>query len=429
MNSHWKKFIPACVGGNILELYDFIIYGYFASTIGYLFFPILDSYMSLMAAFGVFATGSFVRPFSSMIFGHIGDKLGRRISLIISIGIMSVSTLGIGLLPTYSQVGWIAPMLLVICKVGQGLSMVGEEVGAALFLMENAPREQKAYAGSLVLGSVYLGLLLGSIITVIIFSIIPDKALLSWGWRIPFIVGGIWGIITLLIRIKQPESLEFKNASLDNKLLDSPLVKLFATDLFSVIKVTMLFCLMAVAIYLFAVFIPNRLNPHLSLNRITVMLICSFGFITAFFASLHAGKLTDKIGYFIPLFASSIGFLIFSYPIFLLLTMDSIIGMLISYLFFAVLLGFTAGAIMLPAIKSFPINVRFSGCCIAFNLSMSVFGGIAPILALYLTKITHSSSSPALLLVLAAVISLITLLFDYSNKSIQEENSCLVEPL
>ena len=130
MNEQWKKFIPGCIAGNILELYEFIIYGYFANIIGNLFFPTQDKYTALMAAFAVFATGSIIRPFSAVILGHLGDKLGRRISLILSVGIMAFSTLCIGLLPTYSQIGLTAPVMLIICRIAQGLSMTSEEVGA-----------------------------------------------------------------------------------------------------------------------------------------------------------------------------------------------------------------------------------------------------------------------------------------------------------
>lgn len=419
MNSQWKKFIFGCVGGNILELYEFIIYGYFASIIGSLFFSTQNHYTSLMAAFAVFATGSIVRPFSSIIFGHIGDKLGRRFSLIISVGIMAVSTLCIGLLPTYSQIGITAPVLLIICRIGQGLSMTSEEVGAALFLMENAPNTQKGYAGSLVLGSVYLGLLFGSVVSTIIFSTIYGESLLRWGWRIPFLIGGIVGIIILIIRINQPESYEFKKAALNNTLSDNPLIDLFKENLLSVIRITLLFCLMGTAVYLFAVFIPNVLNVRaLNTTKHIIMLICSFGFFVTFLVSLCIGKLTDKIGSSIPLSISCLGFIIFSYPIFSLITNASLLSLIIGDSIFAILLGLTAGSIMLIAMKSFPVNVRFSGSCLAFNLSMSIFGGTAPLCALYLTKITHSETSPALLLIIAAGISLIALFIE--NKTYQE---------
>src|SRR5262245_56698971 len=129
MEMHWKKFILGCVAGNVLELYQFIIYGYFAVIIGQLFFPLQYEYSALFATFAVFATSAIVRPFTALIVGYVWDKLGRRISVIISIGIMSICTLGIGLIPPYTHIGILAPILLILCRIGQGLSMTGEEIG------------------------------------------------------------------------------------------------------------------------------------------------------------------------------------------------------------------------------------------------------------------------------------------------------------
>lgn len=417
MENNWKKFIPACVAGNILELYEFIIYGYFAIIIGDLFFPSQDEYSSLFATFAVFATGCIVRPFSAVFLGYIGDKLGRRISLIVSIGIMAVSTLGIGLLPTYSQIGIAAPMMLLLFRIGQGLSMTSEEIGAALFLMENAPKNEKGYASCFILGSVYIGLFFGSIISALIFSMLHEPALSTWGWRIPFILGGAIGLATLIIRIRQPESREFKEAVSKNEISTNPLFDLFKNNKLSVFRITFLCSLFAVAVYLFAVYIPNTMNI-LHIVKYETMLICSAGFLLAFSSSLLVGKVVDKVGSKIPILISTIGFFLFSYPIFYLLSLQSLMAIIAAYGLFAILLGMSAGSIMYATIKCFPISTRFSGSCISFNLSMSIFGGTAPLLALYLTKHFHNSTTPAFLLMGASILTLFSILAD--NKTIEE---------
>ena len=359
MKNNWKKFIPACVAGNILELYEFIIYGYFATIISGLFFPSQDKYSSLFATFAVFATGCLVRPFSAIILGHVGDKLGRRISLIISISIMAISTLGIGLLPTYSQIGTAAPMILLLFRIAQGLSMTSEEIGSALFLMENAPKNEKGYASCFTLGSVYLGIFFGSITSVLIFSLLHEPELSAWGWRIPFILGGAAGLIALIIRIKQPESHEFKEVLSNDKISSNPLIDLFKHNKSSVFRIVLLFSLFAVAIYLFAVYIPNTMNI-LHIVKYKVMLMCSAGSLLAFSVSLLVGKLVDKIGSKTSILISSIGFFLFSYPIFYLLSLQSLIAIIAAYGLFALLLGTNAGSIMYAAIKCFPVATPFS---------------------------------------------------------------------
>jgi len=417
MDNHWKKFIPACMSGNIIELYQFIIYGYFAPIIGKAFFSSADRYTALLATFTVFATGSVVRPFSATLLGYLGDKLGRRIALITSISMMALSTLGIGLLPTYTDIGIAAPLMLLGFRVCQGLSMTGEEIGAALFLMENADQHEKGYASCFILGSVYVGLFLGAVVSALLFLFLCEPLLSAWGWRIPFLLGGIIGLITLIFRIRQPESHEFKAVLLRHKKSSNPFIDLLKSSKLSVLRITFLYALYAVAIYLFAVYIPNMLHS-LAIAKYAIMLLCSIVFILTFFISLWIGKISDKIGSTIPLLISTIGFFIFAYPLFYLLSLQSLLAVIIAYGLFALLLGISAGSIMYPAISCFPVTTRFSGSCIAFNLSMSLFGGTAPLLALYLTNLTHHPVAPALLIMATAILTLIAIATE--NKPIEE---------
>lgn len=409
MKRNWKRFIPACVAGNILELYEFIIYGYFATIIGDLYFPSQDKYTSLFATFAVFATGCAARPFSAVVLGYLGDKLGRRISLIISIGIMAIATMGIGLLPTYSQIGITAPILLLLFRIAQGLSMTSEEIGAALFLTENASSNEKGYASCFILGSVYIGLFLGSIISALIFSTIHEPSLSSWGWRLPFILGGSIGLVTLIFRIRQPESYEFNEALSNNEISTNPINDLLKHNKFSVFRLTLLCSLYAVAVYLFAVYIPNTMMNVAHINNHETMLICSAGFLIAFAVSIFVGKFLDGISSTIPILISTIGFFLFAYPIFYWLSSQSLIMIITAYGLFALLLGISAGSIMFATIKCFPVKTRFSGSCISFNLSMSLFGGTAPLMALYLTNHFNSPTAPAYLLMGSAVLTLFAL--------------------
>lgn len=415
MNNNWKKFILPAVAGNILELYEFIIYGYFASIIGDLFFPAEDKLTSILAALAVFAAGSVVRPFSAIFLGYFGDKVGRRASLILSISIMAFATTGIGLLPVYAQISVAAPILLLAFRMLQGISMTGEEVGAALYLVENSPGYEKAFASSFILGSVFIGLCFGSIISALVFSLLGDQALTSWGWRLPFILGGCLGFLVLIRRIRQPESEEFKDAMLRNKISKNPVMDLVGQYKFSVIRLTLLSAVYAVTVYLFAVYIPAKLIMAKIIKQ-EVMIICSICFLLAFVISLISGKIADKFGSTIPLIISTIGLFLLSYPIFYYLSGTSIVSIFFSYILLAVLIGLNTGSIMTEIIKPFPITTRFSGCCISFNLGMSLFGGVSPVLAMYLTQYFNNPAAPAFIVMAAAILTLFAVFSEKQNQ-------------
>lgn len=323
---------------------------------------------------------------------------------------MAFATFSIGILPTYEQIGILAPVFLIFCRLLQSLSMTSEEVGAALYLMENAPLAQKGYASSLVLGTAFLGLALGSIISTILFTLFDQQTMQTWGWRIPFIVGGVFGFIVLIIRIQQPESFEFQHAAAEGKLTLHPFTSLVKTHFRQLICSTALFSLLAVSIYLYAVYFPNTIWNATFDKRYT-MLICSFGFIITFIVSFITGKLIDRISIKLPMIFSSSGFIILSYPLFTLLMSQSVVFFMLAYMTYGILLGIAAGATMFTAVQPFPIHIRFSGSCIAFNLCMSLLGSFTPLAALYLVHLTASQNAPVLLLISAGLLTLSATLF------------------
>jgi len=160
--SYIRRVILSCMIGNALEWYDFALYGYFATTIGKLFFPQFSTFASLMATFGIFAAGFIMRPLGGVLFGHIGDKIGRKDALLLSIYLMAIPTALIGLLPTYVQIGWFAPLFLTFIRLAQGLSMGGEFTGSMIFVVEHAKTNNRGQYGSWVVFSVLIGVLIGS---------------------------------------------------------------------------------------------------------------------------------------------------------------------------------------------------------------------------------------------------------------------------
>jgi MHS family proline/betaine transporter-like MFS transporter len=225
-SSHIRKVLVAGMVGNILEWYDFVVYGYLAGIIGKLFFPSNDPTTELIKAFAVFAVGFIARPIGATFFGFLGDKIGRRKALMISIILMAVSTTAIGLLPTYYQIGILAPILLTLLKITQGLSVGGEYTTSVSFVVEHAPRNKRGLFGSIaILGAVF-GILLGSASSAFITKILSEEAVYSYGWRILFMTGIILGFLGYYVRRNIEETPKFKELEIKKEIDKNPLLDL-----------------------------------------------------------------------------------------------------------------------------------------------------------------------------------------------------------
>ncbi len=415
MNYDWKRIVVSATVGNVLGLYDFILYAYFSQIISRTFFPAFDHFVSLMLTFGVFATGCLIRPVGSLFFGYVGDRFGRKKTLVLSITMITLATTAFGLLPTYNQIGVYASIFLVLCRLLQGISMSGEETAAAVFLSEISPPNRQGLAGSIILGSVYIGLLLGSIIALITTSFIPENDLITWGWRIPFLLSFFFGIGAILVRVRQTESIPFLHAKENHLLVKNPIREVILMQNRALIKGVLACTTLAVAVYLFAVYIPSQLNAQFGIQ--TSMIICSLSFFTIAIFVVLVGLWVDKIGFKLPTILSCVGFIIFSYPIFFLLSKQTIGSVLLAEFILLILLGLSAGSLMPMLIQSFPVHTRLSGVSIAFNFSMTLFGGTAPLLALYLTKLMNTATAPFVCLMGAALLTLCSLYFIKHEKS------------
>lgn len=199
---------------NALEWYDFTAYAFFAPVLAKLFFPSNDPYVSLLITFSVFALGFMVRPLGGLLFGFISDRLGRRIALIVSIVAMSFPTLILGILPTYATIGIIAPLTLTLLRVIQGAAVSGELCTSATYLIEHAGQHRRGFAGSFVMCSAFFGMTVASALATLITHVTDTQQLLLWGWRLPFILGGLIGLLGLIIRLGAVESPAFKEAEI-----------------------------------------------------------------------------------------------------------------------------------------------------------------------------------------------------------------------
>jgi len=407
-----KRTLIAGFFGNILEWYDFTVYGFFATIIGAQFFPHEDKIVQLISAFGIFAAGYLMRPIGGIIFGHIGDTQGRKKALLLSILMMAIPTTLIGFLPTYASIGWLAALLLVILRLLQGLSVGGEFTGSITFLIEKAKKKRRGFYGSWTTFGVFGGMLIGSGIGSIITSILSTNQLNNFGWRIPFLFGAVIGIAGLYLRKGMNEDDNIKKIVKDQKTEKIPLVEFWAHYKLQALKIILLSWAFGVSVYILFIYMPSYLHTFHNVKLSVALSVHTIAIIFLMLITPFFGYLSDLVGRKLLLFISLIGFVIFTYPLFTLLFNNTFYSILLAMLAFAVLEAILQG--VMPAIMSeaFPASVRYTGLSVSYNLSMAIFGGTAPLVSTWLIKVSGGNIlMPAYYLIATAIIAIITLLF------------------
>jgi len=395
--------------GNILENYDYILYANFAVVIGKLFFPFQDTYTSLLATFGVFAAGFITRPLGAIIFGHVGDKYGRKLSLSASIMLMSIPTAMIGILPTYSEVGILAPIFLILIRLLQGISIGGETSGFITYLLESAPDiKRKGFLGSFALASAAAGLFCGFLASFICNFYFAEN---EFAWKIPFLLSFPVGLIGFYIRNKLEETLEFKSMKNSGLLAKSPLVELFKTHLKEMMIMCGLFVSISVPFYIFFAFLSTflvRILGYSQLQTSSIYLCSSAVFI---FSSLLAGWLSDKFKIYKFLFSAIFVFVIFVFPIFFLILSKSYVLTLIGCICFIVIISFYQAPLLSVVTRIFPTKIRATGSALSFNVVSVIFGGFTPVFLTWLIGDSSNFYAIPFYLILSSMLTILTLNF------------------
>lgn len=397
------------ISGNTLEWYDFALYGYFAPIISKLFFPSKSEFISLMITFGVFATGFIVRPFGGAVFGYIGDRYGRRVALVLSIAIITIPTVLMGVLPSYTTLGISAPIIFTIFRILQGIAVSGELTGSGIFLIESAPKNKRGFYGSLIMCSTYFGLLLGSGFGLLVTILFSKSQIIDFGWRIPFLLSLPFGVLALIFRIKCQESPMFLSVQSKNQIIKNPVKKVLSDYLPLTILICFLSSTLAVSIYLLIGYLPTFYVSHFNISMKESMLISFLGLLALSAFVPVAGFLTDKFNKKIVFGFGVSGLILFSYLIFYFMAIKNIFLFIFSEVIIALFLAPIAGSIISILSEMFPTNLRYTGISIGYNISMTIFGGTTPIIAIYLTKVLQSSSAPAYYLSFVGIITLISL--------------------
>ena len=397
-----RKNVVAGTIGNVLEWYDFAVYGYLAPIIGKAFFPADDPTASLLAAFGVFAVGYAARPLGGMIFGHLGDKIGRKRALILSVVLMGAGTFAIGILPDFSQIGVAAAVLLVGLRIVQGISVGGEYSGSIVFLAEHAPPARRAFFASWPGTASCAGFLLGSGITALIGWIIGNAALDAWGWRIPFLLGATIAISAAIFRRQMTESPVCEDME---RVAGSPVVQALRYHWRPILHMISLILVVGVGFYMLFVYAVSYLTQQMHISTARALDINTASLAVMMVAMPLAGALSDKIGRKPLLYATSLGTLVLAWPLWALMHHQDTWLILAGQSGFAVLFGIAYGVNSAAMVEMLPPQVRCSAVAIGYNVCLGLFGGTVPLVSTYLVERTADDFAPVYYLMVTAAIS------------------------
>jgi MHS family proline/betaine transporter-like MFS transporter len=399
-----KNIMLGCFIGNALEWFDFAIYGYLASVFGQLFFPNLDPYAALLSSYGVFAVAFIMRPIGAILFGHLGDKLGRKKALIWSLGCMAFPTLVMGLLPIYDSIGIGAPICLIICRVIQGLSLGGEFSGSIILLTEHAPPNRKAFFSTWAdLGS-SMGMLAASFTIVFLNACLTEADLMAWGWRLPFIISFVFAMIGYRARRYLAETPEFLAQRRTRVATKWPFVVIFQKYKKSLLLAVGFLMVNSAGYYLLIIFIPNQ-NLH-NYPKMYGSMMTLISLIVMLPALVWGAILSDRIGQARCLIIGYMGCLILAFSLLYAAKYGTFLQQLICHMLFAITLGFSMGPRCSLIAQIFPTSIRYSAVSFSYNVANALFGGTAPLVCALMIEKSGTILAPSFYMMGASLISM-----------------------
>ncbi|AOW86744.1 glycine betaine/L-proline transporter ProP [Streptomyces olivaceus] len=401
-----RRAVKAAALGNAMEWFDFGVYSYIAVTLGKVFFPSGSPTAQLLSTFGAFAAAFLVRPLGGVVFGPLGDRVGRQKVLALTMIMMAAGTFAIGLIPSYATIGVWAPVLLLVARLVQGFSTGGEYAGASTFIAEYAPDKRRGFLGSWLEFGTLAGYIGGAGLVTLMTALLSDGDLMSWGWRIPFLIAGPMGVIGLYLRMRLEETPAFA-AELEKAETARPKVPL--REMVTGQWRALLLCVGLVLVfnvtdYMLLSYMPSYLTSELEYDETHGLLVVLAVMALMMVVQPFAGALTDRVGRRPVIAAGCAGFLLLSVPALLLIRQGSLVAVGLGLAALGLLLVcFTASMpSALPAL--FPTRVRYGSLSIGFNVSVSLFGGTTPLVVTALIGATGNMMMPAYYMMAAAVV-------------------------
>ncbi|MFJ5771718.1 MFS transporter [Psychrobacillus sp. NPDC093180] len=405
-----KVWIASLVGSSI-EWFDYFLYGTVAALVfNQLFFVTEDPSVGTILAYASFALAFFIRPFGGVIFSHIGDRIGRKKTLVLTLSLMGIATFGMGLLPTYQAIGVWAPILLITLRLVQGLGIGGEWGGALLLAVEYAPKEKRGLYGAIPQMGVTIGMVLGTV-ALSIMTLLPEGSFMTWGWRIPFIFSALLVVFGLWIRKGIDETPSFKKVQQSGEIPKLPIVDTLKYHWREVLIAIGEKVVETAPFYIFGTFVVSYATTNLGFSRTAVLNSVMIATIVTTILIPIMGSLSDKIGRKKLYVTGTIGMIVFAFPYFWMLHQQSVALLVIATIIGLGIIWSPITAVLGTMFSEiFDAKVRYTGITLGYQIGAAVAGGTAPLVAAsLLLKFNDSYIPVACYIIFTAVISLLAI--------------------
>jgi MFS transporter, MHS family, proline/betaine transporter len=406
-----RRVVSAGVIGNVLEWYDFAVYGYFASTLGMLFFPSSDPVVSHLSTFATFAVGFLMRPVGAALFGYIGDRYGRARALVLSVAMMAIPTVLMGLLPTHATIGAAASFLLVLLRMFQGMAVGGEFTSSIVFLAEHAPQKRRGFFASFAMFGATAGTMLGSAVAGLLTTMLSPEDLVSWGWRAAFISGIAVAIVGVILR----RNLLDERASPPSI---SPLRLAYQHHRGEVLRTLVLNVGTATTYYTLFVYATNWVDEKTPLPRSTALDITTLSILTFLVVLPFAAWVSDLFGRKLVMLVGMTACIALAYPLASLMHGTDPITIGAAQMTFSALLAISMAPIPAAMCEMFPHGVRVSAVSVGYGLAYALFGGTAPVVAVWLIARTGNDVVFAWYIAVVMAVSLAVVLTTRDRRSV-----------
>ncbi|MGW3472901.1 MFS transporter [Saccharopolyspora sp. NPDC000995] len=408
--------------GNLVEWYDFALYAYSASAISRAFFPQDNDTAALLSTLAVFGVSFLLRPLGGLVLGRIGDKVGRKNILSISVIGMGFCTVLMGLIPPYAAIGMLAPVLLVVTRLGQGFFSGGEYTGASTFLVEHAPPGRRGLWAGISVATGTLPFAFAGFV-VMSFTAMPSAAYDSWGWRIPFLIAGPLSLIGFYLRLKAAETPQFRALEESGRKESAPLRTVLTKYRAAVLMIMAIAGLNSVAMYTLTSYMPTYLKKNVGTDATTATVTNSIVVVLVCVLVPLCGLLSDRIGRKKVLITGTVGLVVVAVPSFLILSSGASGAAILGQVIY--ILPFCCVAAILSTVmcELFPTAVRYSGASTGYNLAYAIFGGTAPFVGQFLVDQTGVLSAPGFYVAALAllVVPVALLVPETCRRSLSEE--------
>lgn len=402
--------------GNILEWYDFGLFAIFSPIFSELFFPGQNAHVALIETFSIFAVGFFCRPLGALFFGYLGDRKGRARTIRLSILMISIPTLLIGFLPDYHTVGILAPALLLLTRIWQGLSIGGEYSGNIIYLGELAPAKYRSFFTSFPAVGANIGILLAMLVGGFSSSLFDDVTFKIWGWRIPYIVSGLFCLLIYFTRLKLEETPAFLELRKKNIIEHNPITAVFKNNAFPLLRIFGLACMGSTFYYFCFIYIPVILHQDLHYSFLKTTHFEAVLIAVMILLVPLAGYLNDRIGRYRMLLFNAIFISLIIIPGLFILYKNILVSGTLILIIFTFASSLEQGTTPAVLVENFPVEERYTGISLAYNMVNGFLGGTIPLICTWLVIHTHSTLAPSYYVTFFALITLVFAILLYSQK-------------